>query len=692
MAICGTVPIVWGFAYHKLEDAVWIALIAEAISWMEMKGPFGWRVRILLMGALLAITFSVLGELTGLSIGLSVLAMFGVGFLATMLKNTGERANGLAICVYLPFIIFNAYPTHDMPAFWHRLLMIVIGAAWPVAVGIAWALFKPEDEPFRRQIALIWRSIALLVETISRDGASVHARGHAGKLLEKENEVRSVIDKSYEFYGHTADQVQQKNHKQYQLTQLRKTAALAGVNVIAMGEEMSHIDVAGLDESLRVKAAALFSAMKEAINCISIFIISLDPEEKMHAASHINRLRNLAELITEYQLPADEKTAAAIKRILHLTERTSRLLESAMQRIEQMGEDVPVYKSYSFRKTASILSPRKFGKNLRGIFKLNMFTTRNALRSAIAVTVALLIAQLFKIDHGYWLPFSTMIIIQPYFGATFKRAMERVAGTLLGGIVGSLLLHLPAGLHLKEGVLFLTFILMVYYLRKQYAIAAFVITLNLVLLFNLQEQFNNQLMITRALCTAGGAALAVIAGFALLPNWDKNWLPSHLAGAIKCNYEYFIATFYSHAPITNWTKHKRSVESKNASVFDSFNRYMQEPGKEKSEVYYDLITYNVRITRDLNTIHIEQDEKKHTQEPVQYATDLQQAKVTEAYKLFNELLTGLKKLDNQKPKIHVYESTARAPFVLDDVQMISLEKLIIELRSMLKDMDKIIAQ
>jgi len=688
MAICGTVPIVWGFACHRLEDAVWVALIAEAISWMEMKGPFGWRVRILLTGALLAIFFSVLGMVSGLSIGLSVLAMFGVGFVATMLKNTSERASGLAICVYLPFIIFNAYPTHDLAAFWHRLLIIVIGAAWPVSVGIAWALFKPEEEPFRRQIALIWRSIAMLVETISRSGTE-HERGRAGKLLEKENEVRATIDKSYEFYGHTADQVHQKDQKKYQLTQLRKTAALAGVNVIAMGEEMAHINVAELDESLRVKAATLFSAMKEAINCISIFIISLDPEEKLHAASHINRLRNLAELINEYQLPANEKAAAAIKRILHLTDRTSRLLESAMQRIEQMGEDVPVYKSYSFRKTASILRPNNFTKNLRGIFKLNMFTTRNALRSAIAVTAALLIAQLFRIDHGYWLPFSTMIIIQPYFGATFKRAMERVAGTLLGGIVGSLLLHLPAGLHLKEGVLFITFILMVYYLRKQYAIAAFVITLNLVLLFNLQEQFNNQLMITRALCTAGGAALAVIAGFALLPNWDKNWLPSHLAGAIKCNYEYFIATFYSHAPVINWTKHKRSVESKNSSVFDSFNRYMQEPGKEKSEEYYDLITYNVRITRDLNTIHIEQDEKKQGQGPVQYATDVQQAKVAEAYKLFNELLTALKKLDNQKPRISVYESTARAPFRLDDAQMISLEKLIIELKSMLKDLEKL---
>lgn len=686
MGLCGTLPIIWGFAFNRLDDAVWIALTAEAISWMELKGSFAWRVRILLSGALLAIFFSLLGIVTGLSIGLSILCMFGVGFVATLLKNTSERASGLAICVYLPFIISNAYPAHDIAHFEHRASLIVIGAIWPVAVGIAWSLFSPEDEPFRRQIALIWRSISVLVETISRSGADESLRAHTGGMLEKENEVRAAIDKSYEFYGHTVDQVQQKEHKQYQLAQLRKTAALAGVNVIAMGEEMAHINVKTLDESLRVKAATLFSAMKEAIGCISVFIISLDREEKARAISHINRLKTVTSLIAEYPLPPGDNGSGAIRRILHLTERTTRLLENALQRIEEMGVDMPVYKSYSFKKTASILRANNFVDNMRSIFNLNMFTTRNALRSAIAVTFALLIAQLFKIDHGYWLPFSVMIIMQPYFGATFKRAIQRVAGTLLGGIAGSLLLHLPAGLHLKEVILFATFVLMVYYLRKQYAIAAFVITLNLVLLFNLQMAYNNELMITRALCTIGGAALAVTAGFALLPNWDKNWLPSHLAGAIKCNYEYFIATFFSHQPLSSWTKHKRSVESKNSSVFDSFNRYMQEPGKEKSELYYDLITYNVRITRDLNTIHMEQDEKRIT--ATQHATDTQQEKINEAYTLFNELLATLKKLDNQKPKISVYERTARAPFLLDDAQMISLEKLIIELRSMLKDLDK----
>jgi uncharacterized membrane protein YccC len=279
-----------------------------------------------------------------------------------------------------------------------------------------------------------------------------------------------------------------------------------------------------------------------------------------------------------------------------------------------------------------------------------------------------------------------MIVIQPYFGATFKKAIDRIAGTLLGGLAGSLLLHLPAGLHIKEAILFLTFILMVYYIRKKYAIAAFIITLNLVLLFNIESAYNNMLMITRALCTIGGAFLAVFSGFALLPTWDKKWLPSHLAGAINANYEYFITTFYSSLPRNTWTKNKRMVESLNSDVFDSFNRYMQEPGSEKSETYYDLITYNVRITRNLNYIHLEQDEKK-IEQPAP-ATITQQARINECLEAFNRIIGCLPRFNpNIDRKPAQYSDDFRSPFLLNEAQMVNLEKLAIELKTMQQDLE-----
>ncbi len=679
MAVAGTVPIAWGLATGRVQDATWITLTAEAISWVEMKGSFNWRVRTLFLGALLAMVWGVLGTITGDSIWLSIVFMFIAAFMATLLKNLGDRASGLAICVYLLFIICNAFPDRDIPDIRHRILLIATGAGWTILVGISASLLMPVQQPFRRQIALIWRSIASLIETISRSAADKNARQD---IYLKEKEVRTAIDHSFEFYGRMAHQGNQKDNRQYQLLLLRKMAALSAVNVISIADEMEHINIPSLDETMRVKAATLFSALEEAVSRISVYVLTLKPEEKLLAHTQIKRVKKLMVLIRQYQLEDGAPQTRAINRILQLTGRTLNLLESALSRLEQMGEDTPVFRSYSLMKTLFVLSPRKILGNIKTLSNFDSLAFRFAMRSAIAASAGLLIAKVFHIAHGYWIPFSLMIVIQPYFGATLKKAIDRVAGTVLGGVAGGLLMLLPAGLHAKEVMLFASFILMVYYVRKHYGIAAFIVTLNVVLLFSIDKAYEQSILWERALCTIGGSLLAVISGFALLPAWDKEWLPNHLAEAIKANYEYFTNTFFG--KVNNWTRSKRLVESKNSDVFDSFNRYMEEPGKNKTGEYYDIITCNVRITRDLNTINMEQEEKAVIESsPV----PAQQKILNECLELFHAINPMLKTLNKGivVNKLAIDETTP-PPFRLNDNQLISLEKLRIELKAMQEDL------
>ena len=157
MALSGTLPVVWGLATGRVIEAAWVTLTAEAVSWVELKGSFTWRVRTLFSAAILAVVFAVFGMLTGYNIWLSITGMFVAGFIATLLKNIGDRASGLAICVYLLFIICNAFPVKNIVEFEDRLVLVGLGAAWPVFVGVCISVVAPAEEPFRRQIALIWR-------------------------------------------------------------------------------------------------------------------------------------------------------------------------------------------------------------------------------------------------------------------------------------------------------------------------------------------------------------------------------------------------------------------------------------------------------------------------------------------------------------------------------------------------------
>jgi uncharacterized membrane protein YccC len=325
------------------------------------------------------------------------------------------------------------------------------------------------------------------------------------------------------------------------------------------------------------------------------------------------------------------------------------------------------------------------------LFNFNTFTTRYAARAALAATIAMFIYKWFDIYKGYWLPFSVIIVLQPYFGATFRKAIERIVGTVAGGLVGGLLLKVHTGTYLNEVLLCISFVLMVYYLRRNYAIAVFIVTLNLVLLFNLEADLKPIVLYTRALATIGGCGLAVLAGFAFLPHWDKKWLPVHLANAIDRNYRYFISTFFSSGVDNDWLKHKRQTESDNSNVFDSFNRYMSEPSVKKKHYanYYQLITHNVRITRELNNIHLEQDARKG--EKLGNAGSSQQELINDCLQWFNKNIEMLKAIDpNINVKALAPDETYRTHFSLTEAQELYLNKLQIELQEMYYDLEKLI--
>jgi len=690
MAISAMLPMIWGLATKHLNESIWITLTAECLCWIELKGSYAWRLRVLAAGGVLALIFSVLGSVTSNSVGLSIICMFGVGFLASVLKNIGDRANGLSISVYLLFIFCNAYPCNSVTEIKTRTILVLAGAAWTILVGMLVSLFMPAEQPYRRYIALIWRAISALVETVGKGWEGSEQRINIRQVYLKEKDVRAAIDNSYQFYGKMAHQVSRQDKKQYALAQLRKATGLVAAHVITMSEDMEALKLKDIDSSLRIKLSSLLRAIESTAERMSVYVISLKGEEELLVITHISRLKKLVQLIKEY--PAKGEQQEVVQRIIHIAERSIKLVESAMNSIEQMGEDRSVFRSYSLMKTLFILHPKYWIRNLRLLLNFNTLTTRYALRVAIAASLALFIYKWFHIDHGYWLPFSVMIVIQPYFGATFKKAIDRVLGTVSGGLIGGLLLHFPAHLHVQEFILFLSFIFMVYYMRKKYAIAAFVITLNLVLLFNIESALNPTLIITRALCTIGGASLAVIAGFALLPTWDKKWLPRHLMDAINSNHVYFTATFFADDKKTSWTRLKRNAETGNSNVFDSFNRYMEDPvSKENASLYFDVITHNIRITRYMNSIHLEEDNKVY--EPLNRATPKQQEKINECLHWFNKI-TKMRTSKNEEEKTKSTNDSEEflSPLKLSRNQEVYLEKILIELKAMQSDLLKLNGQ
>jgi uncharacterized membrane protein YgaE (UPF0421/DUF939 family) len=691
MAIAACVPLIWGLYTDNIEAAMFITLTAECICWVELKGTFGQRLRTLFGGALLCVLFGWLGTITAYNIWLSIIAMPVVAFLASLFKNLGDRGSGLAICVYLIFILCNAYPVHGIEQIEIRSLYVLIGAGWTILIGALTSAFMPAKQPYRRSIAIIWKNIAELIATLGKGWNDKTQRSSLRELYLKEKEIRSAINMSITFHDKMAHQVSTDDTAEYNLAQLRKASALVATHIISISEETEGMDLKAIERSVKMQLASLFSGLKQTAERMSVYIITLKPEEKLLLISRISRLNKLLVLLKGNTFTTLDETTLSIKRSIHLAERTLKLIESCMSRLDTMGKDLPVFRSYSLIRTLFTLHPQHWIQNLRLLFNFNTFTTRYAARAALAATIAMFIYKWFDIYKGYWLPFSVIIVLQPYFGATFRKAIERIIGTVAGGLVGGILLKVHTGTYLNEVLLCISFVLMIYYLRRNYAIAVFIVTLNLVLLFNLEADLKPIVLYTRALATIGGCGLAVLAGFAFLPHWDKKWLPVHLANAIERNYRYFISTFFSSGVDNDWLKHKRQTESDNSNVFDSFNRYMSEPSVKKKHYanYYQLITHNVRITRELNNIHLEQDAR--TDEKLANATAEQQALITECLHWFNKNIQMLKAIDSTiMVQALAFDETYRTYFSLTEAQELYVSKLLIELQEMYYDLQKLI--
>jgi uncharacterized membrane protein YgaE (UPF0421/DUF939 family) len=623
--------------------------------------------------------------MTGSYIWLSLLCMLIVGFISGLFKNLGDRGSGLAISIYVLFILTNAYPTDSLPDLQHRLSLVLMGGLWNAVVGMAVTLFMPEQQPYRRTIANIWKAIEDLAATVAKGWDGKTKRSSIRELYLKK-EVRTDIDTSFHFYELMAHQDNKTDGHEYQLAQIRKATAIVAANITAISEELEAIEIKTVPPQLRYKLLSLLKGLQQTSERMATYIATIKPEEKLLVNIRIGRLRKLAKLLKEYNPDNDELQRASI-RVTQLTERNIKLLESAMQKLDEMDTEQTVFRSYSLVKTLLLLHPRYWWRNIQLLFNFDTLTTRYALRTTAAATVALFIDKWFAIDHGYWIPFTAMIVTQPYFGATMKKALERVVGTVLGGLVGGLFLRVHAGLYLTELMLFISFIMMVYYIRKQYAVAAFFITISLVILFNMEATLSPQLIVTRALSTVGGAALAIIAGFALQPHWDRKRMPINIANSINCNYRYFLDTFYSKEPLANWTRQKRNAETKNSNAFDSFNRYMQEPGSKKNDtVYFQLITHLVRITRELNNIHLEQEQRT---DKLQSKEGNMQHRIAECLLWFNKIvaLTGVvipaaETIKTETPELPAW-------FNPTEHQRLYIDKLLIELKDLHEDLQKL---
>ncbi len=243
------------------------------------------------------------------------------------------------------------------------------------------------------------------------------------------------------------------------------------------------------------------------------------------------------------------------------------------------------------------LEPGLFISNLN--FSSSVF--RHALRVCIACACGFLIAKsIAKGHHSYWIIMTTIFMLKPSFSLTRQRNIERITGTLVGGIIGFLILSL----HLPSKVLFGIMVLLMvatYSLQRvKYLVSIICMTPYILILFNFFGLNFRGLLQERVLDTGIGCFLALLAGYLLFPDWESKQLKNYLQQMLKANTSYLQKLVEGlegkNIGITEYKLLRKEVYINSANLSTAFQRMMSEPvstQKNKNEIHQFVVLNHI---------------------------------------------------------------------------------------------------
>jgi uncharacterized membrane protein YccC len=204
-------------------------------------------------------------------------------------------------------------------------------------------------------------------------------------------------------------------------------------------------------------------------------------------------------------------------------------------------------------------------------------TMRHAIRMSAVVTLALAGTLLRHGPYTHWLTITLVLVMQPFFATTWQRTLERVGGTLFGGVMAALLSAvMHSRLHLA-GLLPVLGALALAVRQVSYAVYIAVYTPVVILLVEEIRPLEDQtsIALARAGYTVLGGLIAVAANALLWPSWEPEQVRRDLHTAVAAHAAYARAVFLRGGADPGPARRQAGLASNNLEA--TLQRAMHEP-------------------------------------------------------------------------------------------------------------------
>jgi uncharacterized membrane protein YccC len=231
----------------------------------------------------------------------------------------------------------------------------------------------------------------------------------------------------------------------------------------------------------------------------------------------------------------------------------------------------------------------------------------SSLRGALALAAAVAVADLSGVRHGFWVVLGTLSVLRTSAAATGATAWRALAGTVVGFVVGALLL-----LAIGTGQTALWVALPVAVLVAAYApgTAPFLVgqaafTVTIVVLFNLLDPVGWKVGLLRVEDVAIGCVVSLVVGVAFWPRGAGSVVSDDLADAFRRGAEYLTqAVDWALSELMTPPSAAIAAVAAGIRLDDALRGFLAEQGSKRvsKEDLWTLVNASMRLRLTANTL------------------------------------------------------------------------------------------
>lgn len=630
--------------FGRLETGLAISVGAFGTSLTDSPGPVHHRRNGILLCCLFIFLVALVtgyARMNELLMGLEILLF---SFFFSMFTVYGNRAASVGTAALLVMVLMmNQHFGPDQPFF--TSVLVLAGGLWYLLLSLLVlqiAPYRPAQQALGECIHEVAKFLRLKAAfyspatSLEDDYRKIVAQQVV--VSEKQDAVRELLFKSRQMVK--------------DFTDTGRTLVLTFADVVDLYEQIMtiHYEYASLRErfghtGILENITSLITQMAEELDTVGLAIQSNTRYRSRHDL--LSGMEQLKARIDQLEAGPQEGSTLALRKILvnirNLVQRLNELQNNYASKALQQES------SSNKLELSRFVSRQDFSPKIyRDNFSLDSAVFRHSLRVAGAGILGFAVARFMEYGHhGYWIILTTIFILKPGFSLTRQRNYQRLLGTLIGGVIGVLIMLFVQDMTIQF-ILLVIFMLGVYsFLRINYILMVVCVTPLVFILFNFLGAGNLALVQERVIDTLIGCAIAFGASYLIFPSWESSHLQRLMLNVAKANKEHLEILLDSLSgktiDVQAYKLARKNVYVHSANLSAAFQRMTSEPkNKQKnSREVYEFVVLNHILSSYIATVASGLSAK----EPQPHTADY----LKPAKRAHSALLETLKKLDPAVP-------------------------------------------